>query len=180
MSNFSSRTLSDVDKMIEHAKMSPSDLLPHSQVLHFDSTQLDQNSVKLLEVDKALADALEAGDSLVFRGEAEDGVVLCTADKTYDVKEAETSNSLLMLDGLMLPKEIKADCDRDVSHRAIMGIFHTYLEIKELKPKMRRLNMLLEAEEGKYPGGTGFPIGNPFFFNFFVCFYIYWIFQQIC
>ena len=94
------RSLESVDKVVVHAKLDPADLLPQSQTLYFADELLDQDSVRLMEVDKHLADALEAGQTLVLRGREDDGAVLCTQDKTYDVKEAETSNSLLVLDDL--------------------------------------------------------------------------------
>ena len=36
-------------------------------------------------------------DSLTVRGEKTDSVVVCTNNKTYEMREAETSNSLLLL-----------------------------------------------------------------------------------
>ena len=134
--------------------MSRDDLLPLSQIVSFDSTQFDQNVVKLMEVDKGLAEALETGDTLVFRGEADDGVVLCSADKTYDVKEAETSNSLLLLDGVSWPQEAAAAA-ASVERRSVQGVYHTYLEVKEMRPRLGRLFHLLSESGGKYPGGTG-------------------------
>jgi sister chromatid cohesion protein DCC1 len=37
---------------------------------------------------------------VVFRGTRDDKAVLCTENKTFEVKEAETSNSLLLLPNL--------------------------------------------------------------------------------
>lgn len=153
----SGRTLSDVDKIVEHAKLSREDLLPLSQIVTFDVTQFDQNVVKIMEVDKGLAEALETGSTLTLRGEAEDGVVLCSADKTYDVREAETSNSLLLLDGVTWPQEASAgDSLARLERRSIQGVYHTYLEVKEMRPRLRRLFHLMSDKDGKYPGGTGY------------------------
>ena len=141
-------------------QLSREDLLPLSQVVTFDSTQFDQNVVKFMEVDKGLAEALETGNTLILRGEAEDGVVLCSADKTYDVKEAETSNSLLLLDGVTWPQEASTGGGGDnptrLERRSIQGVYHTYLEVKEMRPRLRRLFHLMSETEGKYPGGTGY------------------------
>ena len=110
-----------------------------------------------MEVDKGLAEALETGSTLTLRGEAEDGVVLCSADKTYDVKEAETSNSLLLLDGVTWPQEASAgDSLARLERRSIQGVYHTYLEVKEMRPRLRRLFHLMNDKDGKYPGGTGY------------------------
>lgn len=40
---------------------------------------------------------------MAFKGESKESVVLCTETKTYDVKEAETSNSILLLPDLTFP-----------------------------------------------------------------------------
>lgn len=47
--------------------------------------------------------------SLVFRGTKDENAVLCTRSRTYDVKEAETSNSLLLLPDLKWPAEETVD-----------------------------------------------------------------------
>ena len=44
------------------------------------------------------------GNCIYLRGSEEENIVLCTKDKTYDFKEAETSNSLLILPNLTLSK----------------------------------------------------------------------------
>ena len=40
---------------------------------------------------------------VVIRGEPHEHAVLCTDDRTYDIKVAETSNSLLLCPSLILP-----------------------------------------------------------------------------
>lgn len=88
----STRTVEDVDKVIVHAKLEVSDLLPVSQIVNFSTELLDQTKVKFMEVDAKLAETLAVGDTLTFRGDGEDNAVLCTDHSTYDIKEAETSN----------------------------------------------------------------------------------------
>jgi sister chromatid cohesion protein DCC1 len=46
---------------------------------------------------------------VVFKGEQNESAVLCTENKTYDVKEAETSNSILLLPELTFPNEDVVD-----------------------------------------------------------------------
>jgi len=41
----------------------------------------------------------------MFKGDKNESAVLCTKTKTYDVKEAETSNSILLLPKLTFPDE---------------------------------------------------------------------------
>lgn len=47
--------------------------------------------------------------SLVIRGEKDEHAVLCSKDKTYDMKIADTSNMLLFVPGCKTPEELKAD-----------------------------------------------------------------------
>lgn len=49
-----------------------------------------------------LAKELENGKKLVFKGALQEKVVLCTSHKTYEIKEAEISNSLLVIPNLKL------------------------------------------------------------------------------
>ena len=121
------RQISDVDKVVHLAKLDSSDLLPRSQVLHFDRQLLDLDRIRLIEVHRELADLLASGDSLVLRGDPEDHAVLCTRGKTYDIKEAETSNSLLMLDGLSMAGDLDPQEDRCLQQRKIRGVFHRSL-----------------------------------------------------
>lgn len=47
--------------------------------------------------------------SLVIRGEKDEQAVLCSKDKTYDMKIADTSNMLLFIPGCKTPEQLKAD-----------------------------------------------------------------------
>lgn len=47
--------------------------------------------------------------SLVIRGEKDEQAVLCSKDKTYDMKIADTSNMLLFIPGCKIPEELNAD-----------------------------------------------------------------------
>lgn len=48
---------------------------------------------------------------MVFKGDREESAVLCTENKTYDVKEAETSNSILLLPELTFPDEESSNAE---------------------------------------------------------------------
>merc|ERR1711915_520120 len=87
-------------------KLVESNLLPVSQVISFTNSLVEEN-VKLLEVTPAIADGLQSGDVFVIRGEESDNSVLCSNNKTFEIKEAETSNSLMMLDKVILPADIE-------------------------------------------------------------------------
>ncbi|TRY76408.1 hypothetical protein TCAL_00031 [Tigriopus californicus] len=135
------RTIEDIDKVVLHAKLDPEDLMPQSQVLHFDSNPLDLTQLRLVEMEPTLAEGLIQGQILTFRGQDQDSLVLCTQDQTFDVKEAETSNSLLIMDRLEFPRptaltEVKP---RHVAQSSVLGVFHRYLELKPCQPRLKRL-----------------------------------------
>jgi len=139
---FFERSLEDVSTMVGHAKLVETDLLPVSQVVSFTSNLMDEN-IKLMEVAPNIADMLQAGDILKFRGEEGENAVLCAKDKTFDIKEAETSNSLLMVSQLTFPEEISNTESRKLGWRTVVGVFNKYLEITEIKPKLRKLQKIL-------------------------------------
>jgi len=56
-----------------------------------------------MELPSKIAALLQEGETLVIRGDGTDSAVLCTSNMTFDLKEAETSNSLLVVDGLYYP-----------------------------------------------------------------------------
>ena len=99
------RNVCDVESVIQLAKLESSELLPTTQVVEFSDHLIDLGSLKILEVPNTLADELMSGASLTIRGDANDSAVLCSNNKTFDLKEAETSNSLLLIDKLGFPGE---------------------------------------------------------------------------
>jgi len=144
----STRTLDEVTKLITLAKLEDSDLLPLTQVVSFTENLISEGDLKLLEVPKSLANQLEEGSVLVLRGEGEDSAVICNDSTTYDIKEAETSNSLLLLEDLSLPPSdaVSKVERRTLAMRQVSGIFMTYLELKEIRPKLRKLTRLLSEK----------------------------------
>jgi len=137
------RCLGDVTDMISHAKLIESDLLPLSQVVSFTTSMMGEE-IKLLEVTKDVAECLKSGDILTIRGDESENAVLCSSNKTFDIKEAETSNSLMMLDKVTLPVNIeKTTSDRKLGWSTVGGVFHKYVEIIEIRPKLRKVKEVL-------------------------------------
>jgi len=136
------RSLGDVSDMITHAKLIESDLLPLSQVVSF-TDELMGDDIKLLEVSKDIANSLTSGDILTIRGHEDENAVICSRDKTYDIKEAETSNSLMLVPQIVLPGAIAKTGNRTLSFSSVTGIFHKYLELIEIRPRLRKLKDLL-------------------------------------
>eukprot|EP00095_Tigriopus_kingsejongensis_P001966 maker-scaffold886_size84816-snap-gene-0.24 protein:Tk01966 transcript:maker-scaffold886_size84816-snap-gene-0.24-mRNA-1 annotation:"sister chromatid cohesion protein dcc1" len=158
------RTIQEVDRVVGHAKLDPSELLPHSQIIHFGPELLDLRQIRLVEMEASLARSLTEGQVLTFRGRENDNVVLCTPSQTYDVKEAETSNSLLLLDRVDFPEDWAGldslgHGERDTRATAVRAVSSRYWELKPCRPSFKRLYVLLRAEPLKNardaPSGSG-------------------------
>ena len=50
------------------------------------------DEVKLLEVTQDVAECFKVGDTLTIRGDDIENAVICSKEKTFEIKEAETSN----------------------------------------------------------------------------------------
>ncbi|CAG0886050.1 unnamed protein product [Cyprideis torosa] len=81
-------------------------------------------------------------------GRRVDSAVLCSRKETFEVKEAEVSNSVLVL-----PPEAVVDgsggegAGRTVQNIQICGIFRDYLELKRIQPSLSKLLTVLEMGE---------------------------------
>nr|XP_053651170.1 sister chromatid cohesion protein DCC1-like [Cherax quadricarinatus] len=102
----------------------------------------DNNDVVLLELDSTLLETIKQEQRAVLRGDLQEAVVLCTKDKTYEVRKAETSNSLVLVPELSLPGSEEAG-DRTLHNRQVCGIHYTYLEVRPCKPRIQKLRELL-------------------------------------
>lgn len=117
--------------------------------------------------------AVESGDKLQFKGGLNEKVVICTNNKTYEVRAAVQSNSLLVVPNLLLGKDtndgiiesppsgaINKSLDKsleddenqssqlseehEIQHKKILNIFYNYLECKPTQPKSRKVHELLK------------------------------------
>ncbi|XP_071531975.1 sister chromatid cohesion protein DCC1 isoform X1 [Panulirus ornatus] len=146
------RTVEDVKKLVHHAKLVEDELHPITQVLEFTPDfGCDGKEIVLLELDAKVLETLKE-DSAVLRGDPEAGAVLCTKSRTYEVREAETSNSLVLIPHLSLATG-EGSKERTLQNRQVCGIHHTYLEIRPCKPRTQKLRELLE--ECPYSGSQG-------------------------
>ena len=141
-----SRTLERSFKVVELAKLDPESLQPCCQALRFAENDIIDN-VTLMEVTQEVADQLEEGQKFVFRGEANDSVVLCSDQKVYDVKEAETSNSLLLVQNLLKPQECSTNPVDNQAHQVTVSkTIYRYLEMKPARPGYRKLADMLDSK----------------------------------
>ncbi|XP_072948340.1 sister chromatid cohesion protein DCC1 [Epargyreus clarus] len=143
MEKSAERAPEDVRKIIKIAKLHESELTEITQVLRFpDPTQLNDN-MKLMLLDDNLLKEIEAGNQLVFKGDPDENVVLCTNNRTYDVKEAETSNSLLLVPDLLFAASTGLD---ETVNNSMDGDSDSSFERSNTS-----LNKSTESDEGTKP-----------------------------
>ncbi|CAH2097617.1 unnamed protein product [Euphydryas editha] len=129
-------------------------------------------------LDDNLLKEIEAGNELIFKGDPDENAVLCTSNKTYDIKEAETSNSLLLVPDLLfaastgldetlannsmesdsdssfersnssLNKSTDSDDGKPPRNIVFKDIVGTFFTYYELKPCKPRLSKLRKLLEG--------------------------------
>ncbi|KAK2562299.1 Sister chromatid cohesion protein DCC1 [Acropora cervicornis] len=121
------------------------------QVLQF-SHNPNNDECKLLELPHRILDTLKVGNSVTIRGDHQDEAVLCTDKETYDLKVADTSNSLLLVPDCVLPKDeaFKSEVSPLV-FREVSSCYTTYFELKQRRPKLEKLKFLLVGDLYKGP-----------------------------
>ncbi|KAM6457785.1 sister chromatid cohesion protein DCC1 [Liasis olivaceus] len=144
------RSREEVDATLQVAKLNPAELLPTVQCLSF-SPQVDAGDYCLLQLEPELCGELEAGQSLVIRGEKDEHAVMCSKDKTYDMKIADTSNMLLFIPCCETPEQLGADkSSSNILHAEIAGFSNNFWELRRCRPKLKKLKKLLM--ENPYEG----------------------------
>lgn len=164
------RSVDDVRNIVKYAKLDHNNLTNTSQAIYYPDTDVhaDLTNLKLLEVDEHILQQIKDGKSVSFKGALNEKVVICTESRTYEVKEAEISNSLLLIPNLKQaqatsrspiksPKggvntsldssteevEELVDSIDQVERRDVVRIFHDYFECRQVKPKYRKIIDLL-------------------------------------
>uniref|UniRef100_A0A8B9IS81 Sister chromatid cohesion protein DCC1 n=1 Tax=Amazona collaria TaxID=241587 RepID=A0A8B9IS81_9PSIT len=137
------RNRAEVDATLQTAKVNPEELLPVVHCLSF-GPQAAAGECRLLQLEPGLCAEIEAGCSLVIRGEKDEQAVLCSKDKTYDMKIADTSNMLLFVPGCKTPEQLNADqASCNIIHSQIAGFSNNYWELRRCRPKLKKLRKLL-------------------------------------
>ncbi|CAO1416487.1 unnamed protein product [Diamesa hyperborea] len=166
------RTPSDLREVIIHAKLDERNLTEICQALYFPDMLNSKNKYKLLEVDAELLQEIENGNELTFKGALNEKVVLCSKNKTYEVRNAEQSNSLLVCPQLKTAEatstsplkspnsnQINKSLDKslededehpelaeehDVEDKQILQIFYDYMEVRQIQPKTKKIADLMK------------------------------------
>ncbi|XP_035527942.1 sister chromatid cohesion protein DCC1 [Morone saxatilis] len=144
------RTLEEVQATLEIAKLKEEDLQKTIHCLSFGDN-VSSADYCLMELDDTLCKHIEAGQSLVIRGDKDERAVLCSGDKTYDLKIADTSNLLLFVPGCRTPDQLTNSQDSShVVHTQIWGFCNSYWELRKHRPKLKKLKKILM--ENPYEG----------------------------
>ncbi|XP_058790089.1 sister chromatid cohesion protein DCC1 [Phymastichus coffea] len=145
-------TAADIEEILKFANIDSNEIAPIVQHL-YSHAEIDKECTeyKILELDDHLLQALKSGDSISFRGEPEEEAVLCTSNRTYEVKEAETSNTCLLVPKLKLKDEVFVEglTEKIVEEVEVVGAFKSYLEVRECSPRLSKLQLILEPSSFK-------------------------------
>ncbi|XP_065085965.1 sister chromatid cohesion protein DCC1 [Ochlerotatus camptorhynchus] len=169
------RSVDDVQSIIQYAKLDHNNLTNTAQAIYYPDTDQDMSRLKLIEADDHILQQIKEGKSVSFKGALNEKVVICTESRTYEVKEAEISNSLLLvphlkqaqatsrspikspkggvntsLDSSTEEMEGVVDSIDEVERKDVVKIFHDYFECRQVKPKYRKIIDLLRLT--KYSG----------------------------
>ncbi|KAK7825596.1 hypothetical protein U0070_016236 [Myodes glareolus] len=151
----SRRTREEVDATLQVAKLNTAELLPTVHCLSFGPgiSGAAAGDFCLLELEPALCQQLEAGHSFVIRGDKDEQAVLCSQDKTYDLKIADTSNMLLVIPGCKTPDQLKREeAQSNIVYSEIFGFSNNYWELRRCRPKLKKLKRLLMENTYEGPG----------------------------
>ncbi|XP_060520577.1 sister chromatid cohesion protein DCC1 [Cylas formicarius] len=145
------RDLNEINEILKLAKLREQDVMPTAQTLFFADDRIYNNEYRLLELNPELLKAIEEKQPLCIKGSHDEDVVICSENITFHVVEAETSNSLLLVEPLKFAEEIKKSSEHFVHKVEIASIFHNYLEAIVSKPYLRKLYQLLNETVYKGP-----------------------------
>ncbi|CRK92614.1 CLUMA_CG006166, isoform A [Clunio marinus] len=166
------RNSRDLNDVIEYAKLDAKNITKVCQAIYFPNFS-NGNNYKLLELDQHMLKEIESGQNLVFKGGLHEKVVLCSSNETYEVRNAEQSNSMLVIPELLhaeatsdsplqkplsdninksLDKSLENEenetsqpplIDHQIEHKQILKIFYDYLECRQIKPRIKKIQDLI-------------------------------------
>ncbi|XP_029929271.1 sister chromatid cohesion protein DCC1 [Myripristis murdjan] len=149
------RTVEEVRATLQIAKLKEEDLQETIHCLSFGEG-VSSTDYCLMELDDTLCKHIEAGESLVIRGDKDERAVLCSGDKTYDLKIADTSNLLLFVPGCRTPDQLtNSQGTSHLVHTQIWGFCNSYWELRKQRPKLKKLKKLLMENPYEGPALAG-------------------------
>ncbi|KAI0000385.1 sister chromatid cohesion protein Dcc1 [Russula vinacea] len=111
--------------------------------IRFPAEQLCSGSFRLLELPPDLCKLIESSvddPSLMIKGGPEDDAVLCTSDRTYNIRSVTLSNSVLVVSPV-------PHIDGGEDQVVIQDSLNELLELVPAVPKLHRMNVMLQEHE---------------------------------
>ncbi|EDV23211.1 uncharacterized protein TRIADDRAFT_58261 [Trichoplax adhaerens] len=141
------RDYTQISQSAEQAGLSSHLNLVQELVLSPDNNRQFQ----LLEATPEILEAIESSRKIVFRGEEEDDVTLCVDNATFDVRIAETSNTLLLSPNCIWPQRDHGSSFQEckVQECQTWAIPKSYLELRKCGPRIHKLKRLLQENPFK-------------------------------
>ncbi|XP_048882377.1 sister chromatid cohesion protein DCC1 isoform X1 [Brienomyrus brachyistius] len=137
------RTIEEVQATLQIAKLKEEDFHPTVHCLSFGE-HVSSGDYCLMELDETLCKHIEAGKSLTIRGDKDEHAILCSEDKTYDLKIADTSNLLLFIPGCETPDQFPREQSApSLVHAQVWGFSNNYWELRRQHPRLKKLKKLL-------------------------------------
>lgn len=99
--------------------------------LKYNENYNKDKEFKLLELNEDLLDCLNNNGSFEFKGDVNEDAVLCTNDKTFNLRSRNHSNSLTLID--------QSSDDTGV----LSKVFNEILEIQRCPPKLDKIDDVL-------------------------------------
>lgn len=123
-------TLDDITTLLKVVR-EESNVKAEVQQMQF-TEKFPLHDYRLMLLPKEISHCIDKGDKLVFRGDSQDEVVLCTASSSYFVKEVETSNALLIMPTLKVEGELTEAGEKFLTITPINGLAQHYLELHKI------------------------------------------------
>ncbi|CAF0880358.1 unnamed protein product [Didymodactylos carnosus] len=133
----------EIEKLLSEARIPLETLKP----LYYEikiGTSFPDESTRLLEANNQILNELDTAKRLILRGTADDFAVLCTTDGTFELKSAETSNTILLANQIKENKNEDENKENGCVNLQVNSIVHSKFELIRCVPKLRRIRTLLE------------------------------------
>ena len=128
-----------------------------AQVFPKEGSEFLCDSRLLMQTDESLARLIESGETVFITGRDGDNAVLCTADATYSIRRAETSNLMMTIsqhaqtiDGYQASNAFQASTSElsPVLGNSVIHTTYTFLETVKMKPNFEQLIHTLKVWSG--------------------------------
>eukprot|EP00948_MAST-09A_sp_MAST-9A-sp1_P002668 g2668.t1 len=142
------RTSAALDDVPESEKKKPKTSIDNGTTISFNPNFLSTSyDTRVLEAPPAIVRALENGETLYLKGEADSEAVLCTDSETFSIRKVETSNTLLTMalsEGALKTRAANGQGEpQDRDELKLHSSFGFTLELQSFPGKIHQIASLL-------------------------------------